>query len=106
MSATYEQVVERIKRRIEVLNEILGYDPKLDENFRCHAVTFGYIGNDKDVIHFVFLPHPGRYGTEDDRIGGFRTGDIGGAAAALGALNGAIIVARHIRQGSLHAIGF
>lgn len=59
-----------------------------------HKVTFGYIGNcdinggNDHRAWYVFLPHPGRAGTADDRVGGFATGDLAGIGATRKALNG------------------
>lgn len=49
------------------------------------GVTFGYIGNcgsDRsgrfdDRSWYIFLPHPGRVGDYSDRLGGYRTQDLG-----------------------------
>ncbi len=56
---------------------------------RIEGATFGYIGNCEmrpngdyrfdDRAWSVFLPHPGRVGTYDDRIGSFATGNVEGA---------------------------
>lgn len=43
--------------------------------------SFGYIGNvyfgpmKDDRCWYIFVPHPGRVGTSEDRIGGFATAD-------------------------------
>lgn len=79
---------ERILREeIEELNRELG----LTE----HKITFGYIGNGKltpkgwdlsDCQWFVFLPHPGRVGRAEHRLGGFETGSLEGIVATRRAL--------------------
>jgi len=54
---------------------------------RIPGATFGYIVTLERSGDFrvwsVFLPHPGRVGTREDRIGSFATGDAAGARAAL-----------------------
>lgn len=84
---SYERQQEILEREIDELNRDLG----LTE----HKITFGYIGNGRrgrdgwdlsDVLWFVFLPHPGRYGKADDRLGGFNTGSLEGIVAARRAL--------------------
>ena len=60
--------------------------------------TFGYIGNCDNVrddrTWFAFRPHPGRVGTPDDRIGGYRTDDLDKLALVL---RGALSMARMTR---------
>ena len=67
------------------------------------GVTFGYIGNcgvDRsgpfdDRSWYIFLPHPGRVGTYEDRIGGFRTSDLATMLASWEKLaNGARVAMR------------
>lgn len=87
--AAYERAVQAITTAVALLNVTLGIAAAAK-----HRVTFGYIGNCDlprydDRIHKVFLPHPGRYGTAADTIGGFRTGDLDGARACLAAVNAA-----------------
>ena len=80
----YDRAIALIRSTIDDLNTDLGLT---DER----RVTFGYIGNlrgepggpNDDRLWSIFLPHPGRLGRPDDAIGGFRTGDTGGAVAAL-----------------------
>lgn len=57
--------------------------------------TFGYIGNVSDTrddrLWFAFRPHPGRVGTNADRIGGYETDNLHQLAAML---SGALKMAR------------
>lgn len=90
--AVYERVIDSIKRIMIKLNEVIGA-----------GATFGYIGNlderfGDDRSWYVFLPHPGRVGTTEDRFGGFSTGDIEGARRTLTELSGALTMARYLRQ--------
>jgi hypothetical protein len=82
----YASLIDRIRRVVDAINTDLGLDGA------DQRVTFGYIGNCgpgfDDRSWSVFLPHSGRHGTDDDRIGRFRTGDLAGALAALNALIG------------------
>ncbi|AOQ28207.1 hypothetical protein SEA_DUDELITTLE_89 [Mycobacterium phage DudeLittle] len=84
---SYERQEQILRDEIEELNRELG----LTE----HKITFGYIGNGKltsngwdlsDCLWMVFLPHPGRVGKEDDRLGGFKTGSLEGIVEARRAL--------------------
>lgn len=90
MESNYDRAVRLIEQHVAELNEALGLDPQNYSN----RVSFGYIGNDDDVLWSVFLPHPGRVGKAEDRIGSFRTGDDSGARATLAALAGAVTGAR------------
>jgi len=86
---------ELVERAVRQLNETLGFaeDDK-------HRVTFGYIGNGRfsddkgwnlDGCYWsVYLPHPHRVGTADDRLGWVANGD----AASLGALAGPVLAFR------------
>lgn len=91
---TPAQVAERFARQEELLkaeiaelNALLG----LTDADHSHQVTYGYIGNAKmgrdgwdmsDCLWSVFLPHPGRVGTDADRVGSFPTGSLEGVVAA------------------------
>ena len=64
-----------------------------------HRVTVGYIGNGRltstgwdlsDVRWYVFLPHPGRVGTDADSVGGWSTGSLEGIVATRRALRSVI----------------
>jgi len=87
----YEELIKRIRRTVDDVNRELGIDITVS-NWDVAKVTFGYIGNSghgyDDRAWSVFLPHTGRAGTEDDRIGSFRTGDVNGALTTLTALMG------------------
>lgn len=104
----YAKVNEMIREAVADFNEVLGLGraPKYDEP----RVSFGYIGNGRmtpngwdlsGVIHYVFLPHPGRVGTNEDSIGGFVEGDLEGAAHTLVAVRGAVAGARLAKSGVL-----
>jgi len=91
----YEFIIGRIESAVLALNGELGYDATDLDGPR---VTFGYIGNwgarladgtyaNDDRLRCVFLPHPGRIGTEKDRIEGFRTGDASAAQTTFTALH-------------------
>jgi len=97
----FTQTTELITQRVAVLNGLLGFGTAGD----APKVTFGYIGNcDRlqadgtwgydDRSWSVFLPHPGRVGTSEDRIGSFPTGDVKGALACYRQLNTAVQIAR------------
>lgn len=90
-----EFIIGRIESLVLALNGELGYDATDLDGPR---VTFGYIGNcgsrradgtyaNDDRMWSVFLPHPGRIGTDEDRIGSFRTGDASAAQATFIALH-------------------
>ena len=84
-----EEIVESTQERIRILvgrmNELLGYDAS---DYRNPQVTFGYIGDVsgsagtpafRDTRAWsVFLPHPGRVGTDADCIGHVATDDVEG----------------------------
>jgi hypothetical protein len=86
---SYDRAIARIEALVAGLNTLLGYSTELDADARRTCVTFGYIGNvdvngaNDNRSWSVFLPHPGRVGTDDDRIGSFRTDDDAGAWAAV-----------------------
>lgn len=72
-----------------------------------HKVTFGYIGNGKlsangwdlsDCRWSVYLPHPGRIGTDHDRVGFFATGSLEGIVATRRALRSVVQGARLARS--------
>lgn len=76
---------ELLKAEVAELNALLGLTDAE------HKVTYGYIGNGKltangwdlsDCLWSVFLPHPGRVGTDADRVGAFPTGSLEGVVAA------------------------
>ncbi len=103
-ATAYDRQKAILDRQVDELNALLG----LADADHSHKVTVGYIGNGKltsngwdlsDVRWFVFLPHPGRIGTEDDRVGGFDTDDLNGVVAtrrALSALTQGVRLARSI----------
>lgn len=90
-TATYDRVIDCIKRQVAKLNEALGLPA--DE-----GATFGYIGGidglRDDRKYYVFLPHPGRMGTSTDLVGGFAHGDEAGARALACTLGGMLTLAR------------
>lgn len=75
----WDWAVGVIESHVETLNKTLGFDTGWENRVK---VTFGYIGNltprHDDRLWSVFLPHPGRVGTENDRVGSVRTGDVDG----------------------------
>lgn len=76
----FERQEALLRDEVAALNALLGLtDAK-------HKVTFGYIGNcdarRDDRLWCVFLPHPGRVGTHEDRVGEWRTGSLEGIVAA------------------------
>lgn len=79
-----------LRKQVDELNELLGL---ADAD---HRATFGYIGNcspnggNDDRAWYVFLPHPGRVGTADDRLGGFSTGSAEGVWATRKAVSALI----------------
>lgn len=88
----YDRLIERVRKLVENLNEVIG-----------GGATFGYLGN-CDSRHdyrcwYVFLPHPGRVGTADDRLGGFGTNDLAGVESLVSQLHGAMIMAKYLRKG-------
>lgn len=82
-SAKYERAIRSIERLVRLLNEEIG-----------GGATFGYIGNlerwGDERSWMVFLPHPGRVGTDGDHIGGFGTNDVDGALLTIAQLQGAL----------------
>lgn len=95
-ASRYASLVERIRATIDRLNrELLCVET---DDHDTPKITFGYIGNiatgaqlgskGDDTMWSVYLPHPGRVGTDKDRIGFFRHGDEAAAAAVLNALAG------------------
>lgn len=92
-------LIELIGTRVKMLTVELGLDPA---DWDGPKVSFGYIGDltnrgDDYRTWYVFLPHPGRVGTNEDSFGGFSTGDVAGARACLGMVNAAIKVARTMK---------
>jgi hypothetical protein len=88
-----------VRAQVVELNELLGL---ADAD---HKASFGYIGNcDFNGANdyrrwYVFLPHPGRVGEENDRLGGFSTGSAEGVFAlrkSLTALMTGVRLARGI----------
>lgn len=89
----YARVIERIEALVAELNVELGLTATYPEP--RNGLSFGYIGNCghrparngggafDDRLWSIFLPHPGRVGTADDRLGAFATGDLAGARRAL-----------------------
>lgn len=86
----WDRAVALVERAVRQLNEALGY-AEGDK----HRVTFGYIGNCEPLhcalgskgdtrLWSVYLPHPDRVGTSDDRIGSVASGDADGMAAVAG----------------------
>ncbi|AEJ91896.1 hypothetical protein THORA_27 [Mycobacterium phage Thora] len=85
IARNYEMHMGFLKDRVEELNELLGLTDA------THKATVGYIGNARmgrdgwdysDCRWYVFLPHPGRVGTDDDVIGGWRKGSLEGVMSA------------------------
>jgi hypothetical protein len=89
-SDRYTKALTSIERLVKLLNEAIG-----------GGVTFGYIGNVErwgdDRSWMVFLPHPGRVGTDGDHIGGFSTNDDEGAWLTVAQLQGALKMAKYRR---------
>lgn len=90
-----------VERQVELANEALG----LADADHSHKITFGYIGNGRftsngwnldDTLWSVYLPHPGRVGTYQDRIGDVSYGDADGLARVASILVG-------FRQGAAFA---
>jgi hypothetical protein len=81
--ALYEKEMREIGRLVVKLNTLLDGE-----------ATIGYTGNFErwgdNLAWGVFLPHPGRVGTDNDRIGWFATGDLDGARDTAAQLRGAI----------------
>lgn len=79
----YERARRSIERLVLQINEVIG-----------GGATFGYIGNVErwgdERCWMVFLPHPGRVGTDGDHIGGFSTDDVVGALLTVSQLQGAL----------------
>lgn len=97
MDPRVERVHEQIERMVTQMNKALGLDPA-DYSRR---VSFGYIGNvdpsgsNDDRAWYVFLPHPGRVGTDADCLGsGHRTDDYAGAVRTAAMVSGALRFAR------------
>lgn len=96
----YDRYIDRINLMVAKLNETLGYSMEFDKDFHRTCVTFGYLGNvspngqNDDRSYFVFLPHPGRPGRYEDRIGGFPYRDAEGAKRLLVALSGMLALAK------------
>lgn len=97
----YDRAITRIKRLVDELNKVLGYEVSEDySGYSKDGVTFGYIGNlwtgatdgskGDDRSFMVFLPHPNRVGTDADRLGGFSYGDLDGTRSTLAQLAGAL----------------
>ncbi len=90
------RVLSNIERQVVALNLALGLNPDIGVR-----ATYGYIGNitaDGDErTWFVFLPHPGREGGLDDRLGGHATDDLDGMLRTLAFLRGAVALARWSR---------
>jgi len=80
IAVRYDRQEALLREEIAALNALLGLTDAR------HKVTFGYIGNlgngYDDRTWMVFLPHPGRVGTDEDRIGWFSTGSLDGIVAA------------------------
>lgn len=87
-AARYTHIRGLIEADLLELNELLGL---ADER---HKASFGYIGNisirGDESSWYVFLPHPGRPGTSEDRIGGFPSGDLAGISGTYGQLHALI----------------
>jgi hypothetical protein len=80
----------RLNTDVEELNTLLGLAADAP-----HRVTIGYIGNGRltstgwdlsDVRWSVYLPHPGRVGTDADCVASWSTGSLEGVVAARRAL--------------------
>jgi hypothetical protein len=87
MTTDYEVQREILREEIDAINARFDLPDR--------GLTFGYIGNAKlgpkgwdttDCLWFVFLPHPGRVGKADDRLGGFTEGDTRGIVECRKAL--------------------
>lgn len=89
-----DRAVASCQRMVKTLSERTGIE-----------FTFGYIGNTygiegtvafrDDRRWFAFAAHPGRIGTDHDRLGGYRTSDLSGMVAELhGALSLSYIQAK------------
>lgn len=97
-----------LRDRVAALNEALGYS---DTAWDAIRVTVGYVGNcamtqDADGFPayddrrwYVFLPHPGRVGTDEDRLTwGWATRDADGWQRAIDTATAATRVARLARR--------
>ena len=107
---TYATVIEHIERQVHELNTLLGYPVSFAVgDLDAPRVTFGYLGDctptRDDRLWYIFLPHPGRTGDVQDRLGGFHTGDSHGASSAYLQLVGAVILARHLKGALAQTIG-
>lgn len=65
-TSTYAEVTDRIRRCTVRLTELTGIE-----------FSFGYLGNDygsdtSDRTYYLFAAHPGRVGTDADRLGGVK----------------------------------
>jgi hypothetical protein len=86
------RLTRRIEQLVDEINEAFGVS-------ETNRMTFGYIGIEADGYDarrwYVFLPHPGRTGTEEDRLGGgFRTGDVVGMRVMTAQLAAVLKTAR------------
>lgn len=100
-AAAYERAIRLIKASVEELNTLLGHKPG-------EGISFGYIGNipvgaaqgsqHDDRAFYVFLPHPGRVGTYDDRIGGFSYGNAQGAGTVCAQTHAMVLLARNLHS--------
>lgn len=90
----YDRAVTHIEQQVDRLNSALG----LDDQPHGRRVTYGYIGDltpggTDSRRWYVFLPHPGRYGTAADRLGGHATDDVDGAKHTATLVAGATLIA-------------
>ena len=94
-SGVYANLDARIRALVGLLNDALG----LSGAPHNERVTYGYVGNDRDIVWSVYLPHPGRVGTYADQIGAHATNDIEGATSTLAQLAGALKLAEWAKEG-------
>jgi len=97
----WNQVEGLIRVQLDELNELLGLT-----NER-HKASFGYIGNGRlgpdgwnldDCLWSIYLPHPGRVGTSEDRLGSITNNDVAGLIAAYGQLKALIAGVKLAKQ--------
>lgn len=89
VTTRWDRAKGEVQRQVDQLNAALHYSTGMDDPH----VTVGYIGNGRmsasgwdlrGVRWYVFLPHPGRVGKDDDSLGGVAHGDADGMFALAG----------------------
>lgn len=86
VASPWDRAKVQVQRQVDQLNVALHYSTGVEDPH----VTVSYIGNGRmsasgwdlrGVRWYVFLPHPGRVGKDDDRLGGVAHGDADGMFA-------------------------